>query len=100
DRALPHRVVALGVDWAPFVVKDLVALIQQLIILLTTQGAIHITSGLRLRAESRWLLGPPWSLWCFPLLSLLRRGKRLRSCSSSSAQHCIMSRSTTTVFGV
>jgi len=45
DRALPHRLVALGVDWAPFVVKDLVELIMWLIILLTTRGAIHCTNS-------------------------------------------------------
>ena len=44
-----------------------------------------VSSGLRLHVGSRWLLGPPRLLWRFPLLSLLRRGKRLRSCSSSSA---------------
>ena len=27
DRALPHRVVALGVNWAPLIVKDLVELV-------------------------------------------------------------------------
>ena len=41
DRALPHRVVALGVDWAHLVVKDLVILIMRLFILLTTWSAIH-----------------------------------------------------------
>ena len=41
DRALEHRVVALGVDWAPFVVEDLVELILRLLILLTPQSAIH-----------------------------------------------------------
>jgi hypothetical protein len=33
------------VDWAPFVVKDLVELILRLIILLTTRGAIHSTDS-------------------------------------------------------
>ena len=33
--------VALGVDWTPFVVKDLVELILRLISLFTTRGAIH-----------------------------------------------------------
>ena len=41
DRALEHRVVALGVDWAPFVVEDLVELILRLLILLTPQSVIH-----------------------------------------------------------
>jgi hypothetical protein len=34
-------VVALGTDWAPFIVKDLVKLIMRLFVLLTTRGAIH-----------------------------------------------------------
>ena len=46
DCALPHRVVVLGVDWTPFVVKDLVELILRLIILLTTRGAIHSTDSI------------------------------------------------------
>ena len=33
--------VALGVDWAPLVVEDLVELILRLFILLTTRSAIH-----------------------------------------------------------
>ena len=41
DRALPHRVVALGVDWTPFVMKDLVELILWFFSLFTTRGAIH-----------------------------------------------------------
>src|SRR4026209_1051210 len=41
DRAFPHRVVALGVDWASFVVKYLVELVLRFVTLLTTQCAIH-----------------------------------------------------------
>ena len=41
DRALPHRVVALGVDWASLVVENLVELILRLVALLTTRGAIY-----------------------------------------------------------
>src|SRR6185312_15891300 len=41
DRALPHRVVALGVDWTSFVVKDLVELVLWLVALLTMWCAIH-----------------------------------------------------------
>src|SRR6185437_12721103 len=41
DHALPHRVVALGVDWTSFVVENLVELILRLVALLTTRGAIH-----------------------------------------------------------
>jgi hypothetical protein len=43
DHALPRRVAALGVDWAPFVMKDLVELILRLFILLTTRSVIHST---------------------------------------------------------
>ena len=45
DRALPHRVVALGMYWAPLVVKDLVELILLLFILLTTRSAIRGTDS-------------------------------------------------------
>ena len=41
DRALPHRVVALGVDWASLIVENLVELVLRLVALLTTRGAIH-----------------------------------------------------------
>ena len=43
DRALPHRVVALGVDWTSLVMKNLVELVLRLVALLTTRGAIHST---------------------------------------------------------
>ena len=46
DRALPHRVVALVVNWAPFVMKDLVELILWLFILLATRGATHSTDSI------------------------------------------------------
>src|SRR6185436_11552706 len=41
DRALPHRVVALGVDRASLVVENLVELVLRLVALLTTWCAIH-----------------------------------------------------------
>ena len=41
NRALSHRVVALGVDWTSLVVKDLVELVLLFVALLTTRGAIH-----------------------------------------------------------
>ena len=41
DRALPHQVVALGVNWASLVVENLVELVLRRVALLTTQGAIH-----------------------------------------------------------
>ena len=46
DCALPHRVVALRVDWAPLVVEDLVELILRLFILLTTRSAIRGTDSI------------------------------------------------------
>ena len=39
--ALEHRVITLGVDWAPLVVYDLIKLILRFFCFLTTQGAIH-----------------------------------------------------------
>src|SRR6185369_5765614 len=41
DRALPHRVVALRMDWTSFGVENLVELILRFVALLTTRGAIH-----------------------------------------------------------
>ena len=41
DRALPHRVVALGVDWTSLVMKNLVELVLWFVALLTTRGVIH-----------------------------------------------------------
>ena len=38
--------VALGVDWAPLVVKDLVKLILRLLILLTMRSVIHGADGI------------------------------------------------------
>ena len=43
DCALPHRVVAFGVDRASLVVENLVELVLRLVALLTTRGAIHST---------------------------------------------------------
>ena len=41
DHAFPHRVVALGMDWASFGVENLIKLIMWFVALLTTRGAIH-----------------------------------------------------------
>ena len=41
DRAFPHRVIALGVNWASLVVENLVKLVLRLVALLTMRGAIH-----------------------------------------------------------
>ena len=43
DRAFPHRVIALGVNWPSLVVENLVELVLWLVALLTTWGAIHST---------------------------------------------------------
>ena len=49
--------VALGVNWAPLVVKDLVELVLRLFILLITRSAIHSTDGVvRLPLARRILL--------------------------------------------
>ena len=41
DRALPHRVVALGVNWTSLVVENIIELVLWLVALFTTRGAIH-----------------------------------------------------------
>ena len=41
DRAFPHRVISLGVNWASLVVENLVELLMRLVTLLITRGAIH-----------------------------------------------------------
>ena len=55
DWALEHRVVALGVDWAPLVTEDLVELILRLLGLLTTRSAIHGSDGIVRFALARWI---------------------------------------------
>ena len=44
------------VDWAPFIVKDLVKLILRLFILLTTWAAIHSTDSIVRLALARGIL--------------------------------------------
>ena len=86
--ALEHRVVALGVDWAPFVVEDLINLILRFSCLLATQGAIHGADSiiwLVLTRRIPLVAGASRSLLHFPLSPLLQRGKLMCSCSSSSA---------------
>ena len=43
--ALPHRVVALGVDWTSLVVKNLVELVLRLVAHFTTRCAVHSTDS-------------------------------------------------------
>ena len=74
DRAFPHRVVALGVDWAPFVVKDLVELILRLFILLTTRSAIHGTDSIVRLALARGITlvaGPSTVVVTLPIVVIV-----------------------------
>ena len=71
DRALPHRVVALGVDWAPFVMKDLVELILQLFVLLTMWSRIHSTDSIVRLALARRIplvVGPSMIVVTLPVV--------------------------------
>ena len=102
DRALPHQVVALGVDWASLVVENLVELILRLVALLTTQGAIHSADCIvRLALARRIPLVARAStvVVALPIVVVVAAGEALRSCSSSSAQRCIISRKSTTILG-
>ena len=78
DRALPHRVIALRVDWTPLVVKNLVKLVLRLIDLLTTRGAIHgADSVVRLTLTCRIPLvaGPSMVVVVFPVVVVVAAGK-------------------------
>ena len=94
--------VALGVDWTPFVVNDLVELVLRFVALLITRCAIHSAdSVVRLTLTPRIPLvaGPSTVVVALPIIVVVAAGKRLCSCSSSSTQRCIMSRRSTTVLG-
>ena len=74
DRTLLHRVVALGVDWTPFVVKNSVELILWLVALLTTWVTIHGTDGVvRLALMRRILLvtGPSMVVVALPIVVIV-----------------------------
>ena len=78
DRALPHRVVALGVDWASFVVKYLVELILRFVALLTTRCVIHgADSVVRLTLTRRIPLvaGPSTIVVALPVIVVVAAGK-------------------------
>ena len=71
DRALPHRVVALGVDWTSLVVKNLVELVLRLVALFTTRGAIHsANSVVRLAFTHRipLVIGPSTVVVALPIV--------------------------------
>ena len=78
DRALPHRVVVLGMDWTSFVVENIVELIIRLVALLTTRGAIHSTdSVVRLMFACRIPLvaGPSTVVVALPVVVVVVTGK-------------------------
>ena len=78
DRALPHRVVALGVDWTSLVVKNLVELVLRFVALLTTWGAIHSAySVIRLALTRRIPLvtGPSTVVVALPIVVVVAAWK-------------------------
>ena len=78
DRALPHRVVALGVDWTPFVMKDLVELVLRLVTLLTMRCVIHSTDsvvGLMLTRRIPLVAGPSTIVVALPVVVIVAAGK-------------------------
>ena len=78
DCALPHRVVALVVDWTSFVVKYLVELVLWFVTLLTTKCAIHSAdSVVRLTLTRRIPLvaGPSTVVVVFPVVVVVAAGK-------------------------
>ena len=78
DRALPHRVVALGVDWTSLVMKNLVELVLWLVALLTTRCAIHSAdSVVRLTLTRRIPLvaGPSTVVVALPIVVVVAAGE-------------------------
>ena len=78
NRALPHRVVALGVDWASLVVENLVELILRLVTLLTTRGVIHSANcivRLTLACRIPLVAGPSTVVVELPVVVVVAAGK-------------------------
>ena len=78
DRALPHRVVALGVDRTPLVVKNLVELVLRLVTLLTTRCAIHGANSvvmLTLTRRISLVAGPSMVVVALPVVVIVAAGK-------------------------
>ena len=70
--------VALRVDWAPFVVEDLVELILRLLILLTPQSAIHDAHSviwLVLARRIPLVAGPSTVVVALPVVVAVATGK-------------------------
>ena len=73
------------VDWAPFVVKDLVKLILRLFILLAMQGVIHGTDsivGFALSCGIPLVAGPSSIVVMLHVVVIVAAREGLRSCSS------------------
>src|SRR6185503_9015058 len=78
DRALPHRVVALGVDRASLVVENLVKLVLRLVALLTTRCAIHRADSvvrLTLACGIPLVAGPSTVIVALPIVVVVAAGK-------------------------
>ena len=74
DHALPHRVVALGVDWTSLVVKNLVQLVMRLVALLTTRGAINSADSVVRIAFTRRIplvVGPSMVVVALPIVVIV-----------------------------
>src|SRR6185437_16144842 len=77
DRALPHRVVALGVDWTSFIVKYLVELVLWFVAL-TTRCAIHSADSvvkLTLTCRIPLVAGPSTVVVALPVVVVVAVGK-------------------------
>ena len=102
DRALPHRVVALGVDWTSFVMKDLVELVLRLVGLLTMWCAIHSADSvvrLTLTRRIQLVAGPSMVIVALPVVVVVAAVKATAFLLRFICQRCIMSRRSTTVLG-
>ena len=74
DRALPHRVVAIGVDWTSFVMKYLIELVLRFVALLTTWCAIHSADNIVWLALAHGILlvaGPSTVIVALPIVIVM-----------------------------
>ena len=80
DRAFPHQVVALGVDWASLVVENLVELVLRLVALLTARGAIHCADcivRLMLARRIPLVVGPSTVVVALPIVVVIAAGEAI-----------------------
>ena len=78
DRALPHQVIALGVDWTSLVVENLVELDLRLVALLTMRCAIHSADSvvrLTLTRGIPLVVGPSTVIVALPVVVVVAGGK-------------------------